>query len=314
MRRLLQISVTLCSIAIFVVVVAGYFGGFVFKFDVLAHFRLHLLILCLPVAVLALALRNWSAFWRSLVTAVIALAGLGVLWEAPDRDGGTMPITIMAANLYQDNTELEEMKRALLSADADVLVTMETTKATMTGENSLALKYPYRLSLSTSGQTLRTVIWSRFPMRDGHLLLEDLVEPTGAHAVISVKPNVEFTLLGVHFAHNLGGNQRDQIEALDLIAESLPNPLVIIGDFNATAWSHALRRVEDLTATKRVGGFRITWRGAYPGMLSAIKAPIGLQIDHALVSESIGVRSIRTLTVPGSDHMALLADLSLPEL
>ena len=248
-----------------------------------------------------------------MVIAVLAIAGLGVLWEEPLRDGGEVELSVMTANLFQQNSRTEEMQRELLAADADVLVTMETTKAVLSGSDSFALSYPFRLSLSTSGQTLRTVIWSKFPMRDGRLLLEDLVEPTGALAIVEVSPGVEFTILGLHLAHNVVGNQEAQIRAMDLIAESMPMPRVIVGDMNATAWSHALRWIEDLTATRRIGGFRITWRGFYPTWIGSLRVPLGLQIDHILLSEGIGVRGLEARSIPGSDHKAVLARIALPE-
>ena len=300
-------------VAILVGIILGYLGPYLFVMDGFAHFRLHLLLLCAPVAFLALILRKFSTFWRTLVAAVLAVAGLGVLWETPQHEGGSVGISVMTANLYQRNDRPEEMKRAILKADADVLVTMETTKAVLSGEGSLALRYPYRLSLNTSGQTLRTVIWSKFPMRNGTLLLEDLVEPTGAYAVIEVSPDVQFSLLGLHLAHNVMGNQLQQIEALDRIAEALPHPRVVLGDFNATAWSYALKHAETLTSTKRVRGFRVTWQGTYPTIVGRISAPIGLQIDHVLLSEGIGVKAVETLEIPGSDHLAVKVGITLPE-
>ena len=304
--------ISLISIAVLAAVCLGYLGYAVFALDALAHFRLHFLLLGLPLVLLAMMLRDWVAAWRSVVMAVLALAGLGVLWEDPLRDGGDIELTVMTANLFQRNSRTEQMQRALLAADADILVTMETTKAVLSGPDSFALNYPYRLSLSTSGQTLRTVIWSKFPMRDGRLLLEDQVEPIGAMAIVEVSPNVEFSILGLHLAHNVIGNQNLQIEAMDLIAESMPLPRVIVGDLNATAWSHALRRIEALTATRRIGGFRVTWRGFYPTWIGRIRVPLGLQLDHILLSRGIGVRHLETLQIPGSDHMAVKARIALP--
>lgn len=312
MRRSIRFMISMISIASLVAVCLGYFGHAIYALDALAHFRLHFLLLSLPLALLAMMLRDWIVVWRIIGTAVLAVAGLGVLWETPLREGGDVEVSVMTANLYQQNVRTEDMKRALLDADADVLVTMETTKAVVTGANSLALSYPYRLSLSTTGQTLRTVIWSKFPMRDGQLLLEDLIEPTGALAIVEVSPDVEFTILGLHLAHNIVGNQKRQIEAMNLIAESMPMPRVIVGDFNATAWSYALRRIEELTATQRIGGFRVTWRGFYPTRIGSLRVPLGLQIDHILVSDGVGVRKLETRLIPGSDHNAVLARISLP--
>lgn len=313
MRRLLRFLISAATIAVLIAVVLGFFGHVAFVLDVLAHFRLHFFLMCPVLAILAVLLRHWAAFWRVLATTVLALAGLGVLWEDAGRDGGATELTLMAANLYQRNAEPEDMKKVLLDANADVLVTMETSKSVLSGERSLALRYPYRLALSTSGSTLRTVIWSRFPMRDGRLLLEDSIEPTGAHAVIEVAPNVDLTVLGLHLAHNPGGNQARQIEALDRIAEGLLTPRVVIGDFNATPWSYAMRRIETLTSTKRVGGFRLTWRGAYPTPIGALRAPLGLPIDHALVSDGIGVRWADTIAIPGSDHWGVRLRIAIPD-
>lgn len=313
MRRLLGLFITLASLAVLISVVLGFFAHVNFALDVLAHFRLHFLLLCPVLAVLAVLLRHWSGFWRLVATAVLALSGLAVLWEAPQRKGDGTEVTVMAANLYQRNAEPQAMKQALLDADADILVTMETSKTVLAGERSLALRYPYRLSLSTSGTTLRTVIWSRFPMRDGNLLLEDSVEPTGAHAVIEVSSDVELTVLGLHFAHNPGGNQKAQIEALDRIAEGLLMPRIVLGDFNATPWSYAMRRIEALTSTQRIGGFRITWRGGYPTGIGVVPAPMGLPIDHALVSEGIGVRWADTVAIPGSDHWGVRVRIAVPQ-
>lgn len=312
MRRLIRFMISLISIAVLAAVCLGFFGYAVFALDALAHFRLHFLVLCLPLALLAAMLRDWASVWRTVAAAVLAVAGLGVLWEGPLRSGGDVEVTVMTANLFQQNSRTEEMQRALIAADADILVTMETTKAVLSGPDSFALNYPYKLSLSTSGQTLRTVIWSKFPMRDGRLLLEDRVEPTGAMAVVEISPDVEFSILGLHLAHNVIGNQKQQIEAMDLIAESMPLPRVIVGDLNATAWSHALRRIETLTATRRIGGFRVTWRGFYPTWIGRVRVPLGLQLDHILLSLGIGVRHLETLPIPGSDHMAVKARIALP--
>ena len=314
MRRLLRFVISAASGAILIAVVLGYFGFMIFELDVLAHFRLHFLMMCAPIGAIATFLHCWGALWRVIAAAVLALCGLGVLWEDFHREGigDRVEVTVMAANLYQNNPEPEQMKRVLLEVDADVLVTMETTKAALSGPYSLALNYPYRLSLRTTGQILRTVIWSKFPMRDGRLMLEDRIEPTGASAIIEHPSGAQFAVLGVHFGHNIIGNQQDQIEALGRIAERLPRPLVITGDFNATAWSYALRRAEDLTSTRRAGGFRLTWKGAYPTFLGDFDAPFGLQIDHLLASEELGIRAILTTDIPGSDHRGLITTLLVP--
>ena len=84
---------------------------------------------------------------------------------------------------------------------------------------------------------------------------------------------------------------------------------VLAGDFNAT-WDHAafgrlLRRgwVDAARATGQA--WRATWQ--------PVHAPQPrLTLDHVLVDPRIGVRALRVVRVPGSDHRALVAELLVP--
>lgn len=292
--------------------VLGYGGGLFYALDAIAHFRLHFLLAVPVVAVLVALLRQWQALWRLAVAAVLLVAGLGPLWETPERLGVGKPLKIMTANLYQHNRQPEALRAALLAADPDILITNETQKSLGRGEDSLAERYPFRLSLSTYGDVLRTVIWSKYPMRDGRLLLDDQIEPTGAHATIDLGGGFEVSILALHLAHPIIGNQRTQIEALDRLAERLPHPRIVLGDFNATPWSWAVRRIEQLTGTERIRGYRPTWAGFYPNEFGRLRAPLGQAIDHMLVSANVGVSDIRVVPIPGSDHNGLIANLLIP--
>lgn len=312
MRWALKLLAGTAAWVIIACALLGYGGGAFFALDALAHFRLHFLLFIPVVALIAVVARQWNVLWRLTVASLFLLAGLGPLWETPERFGVGKPLRIMTANIYQFNRQPEEMRAVFLEANPDVLVTNETQKSLGRGSGSLAERYPYRLSLSTTGDVLRTVIWSKYPMREGQLLLDDLVEPTGAHATIDLGQGFEVTVLALHLAHPIIGNQQIQIEALDRLAEGLPTPRIVLGDFNATPWSWAVMRIEDLTGTKRIGGYRPTWFGIYPNEFGRLRALLGQPIDHVLTSETVGVVSIETVTIPGSDHKGIMADLLVP--
>ena len=112
-------------------VVAGYAGGLVFGLDTLAHFRLHLALAIPPVAAIALGVRHWGALWRCFVAGLLAVAGLGAVFEsAPSTQAATATtartITVMTANLYQENPNPELMRAALLAENPDILITHES--------------------------------------------------------------------------------------------------------------------------------------------------------------------------------------------
>lgn len=312
MRRGLRAMVQILATLALVSVVLGYGGPLIHELDALGHFRLHLLLVAAVIAVLALLLAKRSAIWRATAAAVIALAGLSPLWEPPAKPSNGPTLSVLTANLHHFNARSDEMLAALRAANADILVTNETTKTTLSGADPLSLTYPYRVALTTRGRILRTVIWSKYPMRDGTLFLEDQVEPTGAAAIVRLPNGREITVLGLHLAHAFPGNQDRQIEALEAIAAALPRPMIVLGDFNASPWSHALRRVETLTGTRRIPGYRVTWNGAYPSPVGSIPALMGHAIDHVLLSPGMTAGTIRVVEIPGSDHHALGAQIRLP--
>src|SRR5690606_32930216 len=84
-------------------------------------------------------------------------------------------------------------------------------------------------------------------------------------------------------------------------------PRILAGDFNATLDHRALRALlatgyQD--AADAVGaGLTPTW--PYHGRRSAATPKIAL--DHILVPNGIGVRDFRAVTIPHTDHRAILA-------
>ena len=312
MKRFWSYFASGTAFAILAAVVLGYGGVIWYPLDLLAHFRLHLLLL-IPAAVwIALLVQNWTAVLRLATAALFALAGLAPVWESVDLTAQGTPLTVMTANLNYLNEDIELARAALLKADADVLVTHETDKAVQAGITSLANHYRYRLALPTPRKRMRTVIWSKFPMRDGQLMLEDAVEPTGAMAVVELEEGREVVVMGLHLNHAGRRNQGIQVEAVARLLEGRPYPRVIMGDFNATPWSWAMIRVAQLSRTRLLPGYRVTWRGEYPSKLGMLPAVLGQPIDHILVSQGIGLERIETVVIPGSDHLAVKARLSLP--
>lgn len=320
MRLCAHMMVAGLALAVLAAVAAGYAGPLSHTVDAIAHFRPQLAIAAAFIGAIALSLRAWRPAGWALSALVIAAAGIPPLLEnRPASTTQAVPqaghhrLVIMTANLHHLNPAPDAMRSALVAADADILVTHETTKAAQAGSESLARLYPYRISLVTQHNVLRTVIWSRFPMRDGWLLLEDRVHSPGAAATIELPDGTEIGVLGIHLARPATPLQDIQITSLDRIVPKLHTPLVVVGDMNATPWSSALRRVEAATGARRIPGYRVTWRGHYPSPLGPIWSPIGQPIDHILVPPGIGVADIRTVEIPGSDHLAVRAVLQVPK-
>ena len=95
-----------------------------------------------------------------------------------------------------------------------------------------------------------------------------------------------------------------QLEALAELLAPLPDPLVVLGDFNVSPYSPYLAAWlarTGLRDARRGFGLDFTWPAHFP--------PLGVPIDHILVSASLGVAEHRRLPAFGSDHYPVLARL-----
>jgi endonuclease/exonuclease/phosphatase family metal-dependent hydrolase len=106
-------------------------------------------------------------------------------------------------------------------------------------------------------------------------------------------------------------NRRGQLRALERHLDAHPvRRRVIVGDFNSTPmwpwYKRLLTRFADAAvaaAEQNAHQPRPTW-GPWPG------SPRVLRIDHALVS-GLAVHEFQVVPIRGSDHSAIVVDLSL---
>jgi endonuclease/exonuclease/phosphatase (EEP) superfamily protein YafD len=279
----------------------------------LANFRLHLGLLAAGLGVLAgiLSLRQTSGL--AFAAMLLAAWGLGpVLDRIQDgtaRPGHGRQITLLYANLWNRNAEPARLRAALIATDADILITSETMRAVTDGAEGLRAHYPYRLVSTRAGPVLRTAIWSKFPLRDTSLTLDNNVAPTGAAATADLGGGLRLGVIGGHFSRPSEGLQRAQADGLGTMAAGIARPLVVAADFNAAPWTWVVRRAAEVTGTRIAGGHRITWKGSYETPFGPLPEPWGHQIDQVLATPDLGIEEVTAIDLPGSDHRGIFVRL-----
>jgi endonuclease/exonuclease/phosphatase (EEP) superfamily protein YafD len=292
------------------------FSERLFLADLVQHARAHLALLALLCLGAALVLRRRLLALAAL--AVAALLGAPAVdstlpqgWPGArafslagpqEPDLGPRRLTLVAANVYIDNAAPEAMVETLLETDADVLLLIEFRKSWRALADRLDGRYPHSW---THGDI---TVWSRYPAAG-----RDATARKREHTldlVLDVAGR-DLRLLATHAPRAPGIRILEErnwlFSEFGAWAREKPLPTVIAGDFNATPWTPALRRLieqEGLARARPVGG----WYGSWPAPL----ADLGVPIDHLLHSVSITVEKMALLTVPGSDHRAIEATLSLP--
>lgn len=289
--------------------VAGFGGGLVYDLDVLAHFRLHLILGALALVLLG---GGWAVRGPLLGAALLGLAGLGPVWAAwPPVPTGAAPATVVFANGYSRNTQAAGLDAALVAAGADVVATVEMPVGFRDAPTALNATYPHRLQPLYGRRAPGVVVWSRWPLVQ--IPVEIVAQDRLFGAAVRVAAPVPFTLVAVHASQPLrgAGAQAAQIAALAAVLPTLPGPVVLGGDFNATPWSHAMAAATAGTDLVLVGGLRLTWFGRFRRAGITVAEPLGLPIDHGLVSPGVGVAGADLIDLPGSDHRGLVLRLGL---
>lgn len=234
--------------------------------------------------------------------AALCLAALAAIW---------LPRVLMPAasehdwTLYQQNLLYNRKDDTALMAEVaarqpDFMTLQEVSMANralvddMPGEFLTQVFCPGR---SVGG----TAVLSRYPAVPG---TETCATPGGGLAAVQVETeHGRVWLVSLHLLWPYPHGQAGHLDRLVPVLEALEGPVILGGDFNAVAWSHAVRRIEAATGTTMIGPFRGTFD------LPFVNAPIG--IDHVLTTNR-AAQEVAVLPKLGSDHHGVIAYLSAP--
>ncbi|MEE8460460.1 MAG: endonuclease/exonuclease/phosphatase family protein [Phycisphaerales bacterium] len=291
------------------------FVGWQYPFELLSHFQVQYFFAALAcVAVLAL-LRRW--LWCAVSVASLVLAGVSVgpyqgagqAAHADVNDTG-QSVRVLLANVLLSNLQHDRVLELVRTADADVLVFQEVNERWKSALERITDAYPY-VAGKTREDPFGIMVYSRLPILDHGRLPHDAAGRTSLRLVIDVRGTaVSFVcthprppLLKGAFTH-----RNDQIGRVTELIETLPRPLVLVGDLNTTMWSPWFRRLcdrGDLSSVREGVGVLGSWPAALPGFMR-------IPIDHVLVSPDITVGACRLGEPVGSDHLPLIVDLQMP--
>lgn len=216
---------------------------------------------------------------------------------------GEPVLTVASANLHVSTTHIGRLSEWLASADPDVVVLLEVSRALGPQFASLT-QYPHQV-VHAEDSPFGIAVLSRVPLfspelrRDAHGIARievDLMVKQERIALVAFHPMPPIN----HHFHAA----RDK--ALREIASRLHaagRPALLVGDLNATPWSSAFAGLEAFDL-RRTTGLRPTWPAWGHGVF-------GIPIDHVLASRHWRVLHGEQGPDLGSDHVPLLVRLTL---
>lgn len=269
----------------------------------------------LAVAVLAVA-RRW---FLALVATCLTVTALAV--QLPLYVGSRTPATdavelrILTANLREGTADARQLLQSARE-QADALSLQELTQAEVDRLSAAGIDeiFPYRW-LDARDDADGVGVWSRFPLESARRI------PGYTFALVSAQirlPGVSTDPVVV--AVHLVGPWPQPIDDWRRELASFPATLrevadrarggcvIVAGDFNSTTDMRPFRDLLDDGYRNAAEQSRAGTQRTFP---ADAPVPPLIAIDHILARDCSG-HSLRTVTVPGSDHRGLIATVMVP--
>jgi endonuclease/exonuclease/phosphatase (EEP) superfamily protein YafD len=279
--------------------------------ELLRQFRLWNAVIGLATGALLFLLRDRK------FAGIALLAGIWQGWPVAEyrfhpggggiRDGASF--TLLTCNLHYECREPDAMLAALRGANPDVLLLLEYTPEWRRKFTAgLWNEYPHRIEDDQPGYA-GICLASRLPLES-----PEVIGVAGGSPVIRARMRIaerSITLLGVHppppmrpELYELWRASFDEWPGLLAGATTGPHDTILAGDLNCTPFARAftaLCRRTGLRDSARGFGLVNTWHVA--------DSPLGLPLDHVLVSGGLRVEQRIVGNAPGSDHRRVMVRL-----
>jgi endonuclease/exonuclease/phosphatase (EEP) superfamily protein YafD len=310
LRMILQLPSAI-TVLVWLALLAGLLSRVAWPFDLFAHFRVQYAAMFVVLALLLLILRRW-------VFALVALVGLCVsavpiIPYLPAASAGTAAAAtgsptfrLLSFNVWFRNPDMATTAAYIEQSGADAVVLLELTPLQAERLRPLLPSYPhFHIEPSRMG----AAVFTKWPV----LAAESM--PLAKDGAIAARVQIDWhgtpvTVLGVHLNWPLGHRnsrfRNEELAGVVAFSKAQREPLIVAGDFNLTPWSEYFSDALEesgLHDSARGFGLARSWPAHF--------APLGIRIDHCLLSREW--RSVHTEVGPplGSDHLPVIADLSL---
>jgi endonuclease/exonuclease/phosphatase (EEP) superfamily protein YafD len=267
----------------------------------------------LPTTIVTLLIALFAAFRKKWWVAQAALLGCAIMAlqiQAPHVDTITTDadraFRVFHMNVLQPNTAFDAAIAQALDSDADVISVQEVGPEWACALNEGLLQRCPFVHLEPRSNCYGIALFSKWPFQCVRTITVQGAPFIEAFLAVDGMP---IRLLAVHATSPITyGHFRRRNEQLNRLSDHLAHSdtaTILVGDLNTVPWDKAFMRFCSRSGLRSTTPMmQRTWPSIGP--LAVIP------LDHVLVSSGIRPVGLRTASVAGSDHRALIADLNLP--
>ncbi len=324
---LARLLVALLIVATAVPAILALLGFAVPSLDILNHLQLLLFFGTLIALILALLVR--------MPMAMSILAGMGLLASAwtfvPEWAAGLQPrpplptdgrpvLKVMTHNIFGLNYDMKRMAAAIFAEDPDIVALQEYFPEQSPLDVLLKPRYPYAVRCE-GGKRANIGLYSKLPF-DKEMTAADCPDEASeqrtAHIVagFTLADGTHFTVLTTHFDWPFPvERQQSELRTIEDVIAGVSGPMIVVGDFNSTPWSYAMKGFEATTGLHRETHALLTYpllftvppRLVRGGLLRM--APF-LPLDQVF-ERGAEVHELHAGAPTGSDHLPVIFSFSV---
>ncbi|MDG4880257.1 endonuclease/exonuclease/phosphatase family protein [Mesorhizobium sp. WSM4884] len=303
----------LAMMALSAALLVGFLGALHPAFDSFSHFRIHLSILTLLLALLLLAssyrLQAAAAVLFAIASLATTASALPRLWpqQAVAKPADRIVYTLLQMNLRFDNPTPKKVLSLIGRTKPDVITLDEVSEMWARELGYITSAYPYRILCAYPNGVFGVALLSRRPFAAG---TAPHCEPRGAMATATIDfGGTGVDVAAIHLSWPWPREQYWQIGELAEPLAALGETAIMAGDCNAVPWSAAVRRVASLGGLTVMPSAGPTWiHGKLPDF---VRRFAGLPIDQVFSKGGVTIHSATRLEDDGSDHLPVLVEFSL---
>lgn len=263
-----------------------------------SHFRLHIGVASVALAIITLIDRSWPAFGLAAGAAAVSWVIVMSVPRAHYLDGSG--VIVVSQNLSFSNGQVVQALSELFEQDSDILVLQEYTPEWHDSLAELAERYEYTITAPQNG-AFGIAVYSKIPVRNHRIHIFGNTQAPFIEVEFD-SPKLQARLIAVHFQPPMTSywskDRNLQLVELKRYLETVNGSFVIAGDFNNTPYSPVLRSFMKETGT---GVSQAICIPSWPKSLGWF----GIPIDLAIGSKGIRIGSVSAIESVGSDHRGL---------
>ncbi|QDU32634.1 Endonuclease/Exonuclease/phosphatase family protein [Poriferisphaera corsica] len=301
--------------------------------DLMSNFRLiYAEILVLSVIVMGLRQR-W--FWSSLMLLclLINLGFIAPLYLPAAKsvanatvEEGARGLRLLHVNVHNRNMDYEQVGKLMEESDADLIFLQEVNTWWLMNLEGYFEGYDLHTPRPRSDAFGIAMFVKRGQSDEFKLIDAGLADMTGGYNIPAIEATVRvqgqtYSVLSLHtlppivpmdvrtWAGSYASVRNEQLVRAFEWARNQPFPPVLIGDLNATPFSHPLSELMNpegevpvLVYSQQGWGYAGTWPAQFPSWLR-------LPLDHCLVSPKLSAVDRRLGPQIGSDHLPLYVEI-----